>query len=148
MANYIKGVCLTRPFLSEKYKTSQFPNLHKKYRSHFEILALVLEAINDNGASPSFIMRYAGMNYKQLKKYLESLTKIGFVDASAIDGQISYRVNEKGLAFLRQYYVLLGMLLGIYTENDQLTLFTNLNKNLIDKSAHQYSLQHALQHIQ
>ena len=148
MANYIKGVGLSRPFLSEKYKTSTFPNLHKKYRSHFEILALVLEAINDNGASASFIMRYAGMNYKQLKKYLGSLTEIGFVDANSIDGQISYRVNEKGLAFLRQYYVLLGMLLGICTENNQLTLFMNLNKNLTNKSAHQYALQRDLQRMQ
>jgi predicted transcriptional regulator len=148
MADYIKGVGLSRPFLSEKYKTSNFPNSNKKYRSHFEILALVLEAISGNGTSASFIMRYAGMNYKQLKKYLGFLTEIGFVDANAIDGQISYRVNEKGLAFLRQYYVLLGMLLGIRTENNQLTLFMNLNKNPTDKSAHQYALQHDLQRIQ
>lgn len=148
MANYIKGIGLSRPFLSEKYKTSKFLNLHKKYRSHFEILALVLEAINYNGASPSFIMRYAGMNYKQLKKYLGSLTEIGFVDTNAIDDQISYRVNEKGLAFLRQYYVLLMMLLGVCTENNQLTLFMSLNKNLTDKSVRQYALQHDLQRMQ
>jgi predicted transcriptional regulator len=145
MANYINGIGLSRPFLSEKYKTTKFPNLHKKYRSHFEILALVLEAINYNGASSSFIMRYTGMNYKQLKKYLGSLTDIGFVDANTIDGQVAYRVNEKGLAFLRQYYVLLMMLLGICTENSQLTVFMNMNKNLADRSARQYALQHDLQ---
>ncbi len=147
MANYIKGIGLSRPFLSEKCKTTKFPNLHKKYRSHFEILALVLEAINHNGASPSSIVRYTGMNYKQLKKYLGSLTDIGFVDANAIDGQISYRVNEKGLAFLRQYYVLLMMLLGVCTENNQLTLFMNMNKNLANKSVRQYALQHDLQRM-
>lgn len=147
MANYIKGIGLSRPFLSEKYKTSKFPNLHKKYRSHFEILALVLEAINYNGASPSFIRRYTGMNYKQLKKYLGSLTDIGFVDTNAIDGQVSYRINEKGLAFLRQYYVLLMMLLGVCTENNQLTVFMNLNKNLADKNVRQYALQHDLQRM-
>jgi predicted transcriptional regulator len=107
----------------------------------------MLEAINYNGASPSFIMRYAGMNYKQLKKYLGSLTEIGFVDANAIDSQISYRINEKGLAFLRQYYVLLMMLLGVCTENSQSTLFMNLNKNLTDKSLRQYALQHDLQRM-
>jgi len=87
------------------------------------------------------------MNYKQLKKYLGSLTDIGFVDANAIDDQISYRVNEKGLAFLRQYYVLLMMLLGVCTENSQLTMLMNMNKKLADKSAHQYALQHDLQHM-
>jgi hypothetical protein len=92
-------------------------------------------------------MRYAGTNYKQLKKYLGSLTEIGFVDASAIDGQISYRVNEKGLAFLRQYYVLLMMMLGVCTENNQSTLFMNLNKNPADKSVHQYALQHDRQRM-
>ena len=148
MANYIKGVGSSRPLLNQKYKTSQFLNLHKKYRSHFEILALVIEAINYNGTSPSFIMRYAGMNYKQLKKYLRSLTETGFVDASVVDDHVSYRVNEKGLAFLKQYYVLLMMLLGVCTENSQSTLLMNLDKNLADKSVRQYALQHDRQRMQ
>jgi len=147
MANYVKGIGLSHPSLCEKYKTSKFLNLHKKYRSHFEILALMLEAINYNGTSPSFIMRYAGMNYKQFRKYLVSLTEIGFVDANPVNDQISYRINEKGLAFLRQYYVLLMMLLGVCTENSQSTMFMSLNKNLTDKSVRQYALQHNLQRM-
>jgi len=86
--------------------------LHKRYRSHFEIIALMLEAVNDGGASRFSIMKRARINCTQLKRYLESLTEMGFVEMHMKDGRNLYRASERGLGFLRQYYVLLGMLLG------------------------------------
>jgi len=86
--------------------------LHKRYRSHFEIIALMLEAVNDKRVSRFSIMKRAHINCTQLKKYLESLTEMGFIETHTKDGKSLYRASEKGLGFLRQYYVLLGMLLG------------------------------------
>jgi len=88
--------------------------LHKKYRGHFEIVALLLEAIKDNGTSRFSIVKYVGTNYKQLEKYLNSVTEIGFIEINKEEGQCLYRITEKGLSFLRQYYILLGMFLGAF----------------------------------
>jgi predicted transcriptional regulator len=91
--------------------------LHKKYRGHFEIIALLLEAVKDNGATRFSIMKHASINYNQLKKYLSSLTEIGFMDIDRKEDQCFYRTTEKGLEFLRQYYVLLGILLNAFARN-------------------------------
>ncbi len=99
MANYTTGRIL------------RYLPLHKRYRGHFEIIALMLEAVNDNGVSRFSIMKRARINCKQLNKYLESLTEMGFVETHLKDGRSLYKASEKGLGFLRQYYVLLGMLL-------------------------------------
>ena len=84
----------------------------KKNRSHFEIIASTLEAVKDNGTSRYSIMKHVGSNFAELKKYLESLTEMGFIETDIKEDRVLYRVSEKGLDFLRQYYVLLGMLLS------------------------------------
>ena len=91
--------------------------LHKKYRGHFEIIALLLEAVKDNGATRFSIMKHADTNYNQLKKYLPSLTEIGFIEMVKKEDQCFYRTTKKGLDFLRQYYVLFGMLLNAFARN-------------------------------
>lgn len=118
MTSYTKDLNLSCLPLHRKYRTSKFLDLHKKYRSHFEIIALVLEAVKDNCATRFSIMKRAGINCSQLKKYLPSLTGIGFIDMSINDGHVIYRTSVKGLDFLRQYYVLLGMLLGAHVKDD------------------------------
>jgi predicted transcriptional regulator len=85
---------------------------HKKYRSHFEIIALMLEAAKNRGAAKFSIMKHSSVNCRQLNKYLESLTEMGFVEIELGKNQILYRASEKGLHFLRHYYVLQSMLLG------------------------------------
>jgi predicted transcriptional regulator len=95
----------------KKYDMNGWP-LHKKYRSHFEIIALVLEAVK-SGCTKNFpIMKYASVNCTQLKKYLKSLSEMDFIVEETNDGGVSYRATERGLEFLSQYYVLLGMLLA------------------------------------
>ena len=103
--------------LHKKYNSCRLA-LRKKYRSHFEIMGLVLEAVKDNGTARFSIMKYADINCAQLKKYLQALIDIGFIQADMKEGRVAYRATEKGLDFLRQYYVLLGMLLSASTRNN------------------------------
>jgi len=89
----------------------------KKYRSPFEIIALMLESVKNNGAARFHLMKHAGINCAQLNNYLESLAEMDFIETDIKDGRVLYRASERGLEFLRQYYVLQGMLLGAYTQN-------------------------------
>jgi len=84
--------------------------LRRKYRDNFEIIALMLELTRSNSETRFSIMSQARINCGQLKKYLHSLTEMGFLHTSLDHGHICYRTSEKGLEFLRQYYTLLGML--------------------------------------
>lgn len=95
--------------------------LRKKYRSVMEIIALILEAARHDGGTLYTIMKHTGINYAQLKRYLPSLIKIGFMEAGIKEDRISFRVSESGLAFLRQYNILQDMLLSAYTGNKQIS---------------------------
>jgi predicted transcriptional regulator len=111
VATYSIGHNLSLLPLREKYNLSRLP-WGKKYRSNFEITALILEAVKDGGEGRFAIMKRASVNCTQLEKLLSSLVEIGFIETYAGEGRILCRATEKGLAFLRQYYVLLGMLLA------------------------------------
>jgi predicted transcriptional regulator len=95
--------------------------LSKKYRSHFEIIAAILDATKYDSGDRYSLMKRTGINYAQLKKYLASITKIGFIEVRMRGQQIQYCATERGLDFLRQYYILLGMLMNTYGlgERDQ-----------------------------
>jgi len=109
VVNYLKQINMCYLPSCKKYSLCGLP-LNRKYRSHFEIMALMLEALKDGGAPRFSIMRYASINCSQLKKYLRSLTELDFVGMDIRKGRVFYRASEKGQEFLRQYYVLLGML--------------------------------------
>lgn len=117
MANYTRELGSSYVPLSMKYRTSRLNGLRKKYRSDFEIIARVLEAVKENDATRFYIMKRAGINCAQLKRYLGSLTDVGLIEKSARDGRVSYWTSEKGLGFLKQYYVLLSMLLSTSARN-------------------------------
>jgi predicted transcriptional regulator len=87
-----------------------------------EIIALILEAAGDNGAALYSLMKRANINYVQLKKYLQSLIKIGFIDTEIKNSKVSFKVSEKGFAFLRQYNILRDMLLSAYMGNKPIAL--------------------------
>jgi predicted transcriptional regulator len=97
--------------LQSRYRLCGFP-LGKKYRSHFEIIALMVEAVKDGGQARFSIMKHANVNSGQLNKFLNSLIEMGFIQEGVKDGKVVYRASERGLDFLRQYYVLLSMLLA------------------------------------
>jgi predicted transcriptional regulator len=116
MTDYTKMLDLCSP--SSRMKNNLYSlSLHKKYRGHFEIIALLLEAVKDNGATRFSINKHVNTNYSQLKKYLRSLTEIGFIEMDKKEDRCFYRTTEKGLDFLRQYYVLLGMFLNAFARN-------------------------------
>lgn len=117
MATY--PISRTVPFLAKrnKYDLSRLP-LGKKYRSHFEIIALILEAAKEGGEGKFAVMKHASVNCTQLDKFLSSLIEIGFIEMHAAEGRMLCRATEKGLAFLREYYVLLGMLLAPPRHNE------------------------------
>lgn len=101
-------------YFSSLHKANDLCNLslHKKYRTHFEIIALVLEAVMNNGATRFSISRHTGTSYKLLGKYLQVLTEIGFIEVCLKENRIIYKASRKGIDFLMQYYVLLEMLLS------------------------------------
>jgi len=100
----------------EKLNLFSLP-FRKKYRSPFEIIALMLEAVKSNGAARFYLMKHAGINCAQLNNYLESLAEMGFIETDIKEGRVLYRASERGLEFLKQYYVLQGMLLNTYIQN-------------------------------
>lgn len=107
-------------------KNCYVSRLGRKYRSRLEIMALVLEAISLNKSTTGSLMKYAKINYKQFKRYLEFLRKIGFIDVTIQNSQISYKINDRGITFLRQYYILIEMLLGFHAKDKQLTQFLTI----------------------
>jgi predicted transcriptional regulator len=102
----------------KKYSLNVLP-LQKKYRSHFEIIALILEAVKGDGGASFSIMKHASINCAQLKKFLNSLITMGFVEIEMKRGKAMYRATDRGLGFLRQYYVLLGILMNTYPLSGQ-----------------------------
>ncbi len=72
----------------------------------------MLEAVKNSGATRCSIMKHAGTNFVKTKKYLESLTEMGFIETDIKEGRILYRASDKGFGYLRQYYALLGILLS------------------------------------
>lgn len=84
--------------------------LQKKYRGHFEIMASIIEAMKDNGVARFSLIKHISTNCTQLNKYLDPLIEMGFIEVNIKEGRILYRASEKGLAFLKQYYVLQEML--------------------------------------
>lgn len=111
MENYSSDHNMSYLPLQKKYRLCGFP-LGKKYRSHFEIIALMVEAVKDGGQARFSIMKHASINCGQLNRFLNSLIEMGFIQEHANDGRPLYRASERGLAFLREYYVLLSMLLA------------------------------------
>jgi predicted transcriptional regulator len=118
MEKYIVDRSLSCIPLQKRYRLCGFP-LGKKYRSHFEIIALMVEAVKDCGLAKFSIMKHASINCGQADKFLSSLTEMGFIEQYMMAGRSMYRASERGLSFLRQYYVLLSMFLISENETKQ-----------------------------
>jgi predicted transcriptional regulator len=116
MENYVIDHDLSCLPLQNRYRLCGFP-LGKKYRSHFEIIALMVEAVKDGGQARFSIMKHASINCGQLNRFLNSLIEMGFIWEDVKDGRVMYRASERGLDFLRQYYVLLSMLMAAENGN-------------------------------
>jgi len=95
-----------------------------------EIIALMLDTIKEKGKGRFSIMRHVGTNSMQLKKYLDALIQIGFVEVSIKKGHVLYKASEKGRSFLTQYYILQEMLINAYLkQNNQPNALDFWSKN-------------------
>ena len=86
--------------------------MNKKYRSHFEVIASILESTQYAGATTTSIMKLVNTNHKQITRYLEFLVKLGFIKVGLEKNKVLYRSGEKGFDFMRHYYALQEMLLA------------------------------------
>jgi predicted transcriptional regulator len=75
-------------------------------------MALILSTLKYNGIPRYSIMKQTGVNYAQLRRYLESMSKTGFIEISMKGGKVVYRASQKGIAVLTQYNILQDILSG------------------------------------
>lgn len=73
---------------------------------------MIVEAVKDSGQAKFSIMKHSNINCGQLNKFLFSLVEMGFVEQYVANGRPMYRASTRGQSFLRQYYVLLSMLMA------------------------------------
>ena len=68
-----------------------------KYRSRSEIVGLLLEAANGEGATKTKLMYKAYLSFNQLREYLTLLVENGLIEYEL--GQ-TYKTTEKGMRVL------------------------------------------------
>jgi len=78
-------------------------------RSRTEIIASIMTLVQ-NGILVEKIPKKLRLNSKQLKLYLEELTKLGLIRIEQVSGRKVYVTTEKGNKYLRQYLTLKKML--------------------------------------
>lgn len=96
MDNHILPIFPQHKRGQEKYHTCGFP-LGKKYRSHFEIIALIVEAVKESEQAKFSIMKHASINCGQLNKFLGSLIEMGFIEQYMVHGKPTYRADRKSV---------------------------------------------------
>jgi predicted transcriptional regulator len=72
-----------------------------KYRSRADIIALILQASMNGGATKTRLMYRAFLSYAQIQEYLQLLTSKGLIMQEA--GTQVFKLTEKGLRFIRSY---------------------------------------------
>jgi predicted transcriptional regulator len=72
-----------------------------KNRSKTDIVGLILEVANVEGATKTKIMYKAFLSYSQLKEYLTMLMENNLLEFE--EGRQFYRATEKGIRFLQMY---------------------------------------------
>lgn len=70
-------------------------------RRFFEIAATILEVCR-NGARRTHIMYRANLSFDQLNRYLKILTRARLIRVDSDEKH--YRLTEKGISFLRDYF--------------------------------------------
>jgi predicted transcriptional regulator len=88
--------------------------LQRKYRSEIEIMALILEAVRHGGNGRYNLMKATGVNFSQLKKHLQNMVNLGFVEVGIKENKIVFKASSDGLAFLTQYNILREMLANAF----------------------------------
>ena len=78
---------------------------HKEYRSKTRIYADILNSILKRGgrSGPTRILYGANLSYDRLTKHLGQLKELGLVDEERLDGEIVYKLTDKGRAFVLEF---------------------------------------------
>ena len=85
-------------------------------RSRTEIVAIILDAANEGGASKTKIMYFAFLSYGQLKEYLSILVENNLIEY--LDGGNKFKTTEKGLNLLKMHNEMAELLQTTTIKND------------------------------
>jgi predicted transcriptional regulator len=96
-------------FVRSRFDLSKQVKIDKKYRGHFEIMALILDAARDKYVTRFSMVKYSNTNYAQLKRYLRVLIEMRLIEVRVIDGRVLYKTSVEGIDFLERYYALLDI---------------------------------------
>ena len=73
-------------------------------RAKVHIFIDILRLINRKGmAKPTHILYGANLSHIRLKKYLDSLQEMGFVEKTNEREQVYFRVTQKGYDFIKEF---------------------------------------------
>jgi len=73
-------------------------------RSRAHIFVDILRLINKKGmAKPTHILYGANLSHIRLKKYLDHLQTMGFVEKTNEKNQVYFKMTKKGYEFLREF---------------------------------------------
>jgi len=75
-------------------------------RSRFEIIASILSLCSGGPTQKTQIMYRCNLSYEQLQKYLEYLTRAGFLEVVWEHDKDFYRATEAGREFMRGFQAL------------------------------------------
>lgn len=73
-------------------------------RSQAHIFIDILRLINRKGAAkPTHILYGANLSHIRLKKYLEDLQTMGFVEKTSEKDQVYFKITKRGNEFLKEF---------------------------------------------
>ena len=73
-------------------------------RSQTQIFIDILRLVQRKGtAKPTHILYGANLSHVRLKRYLDFLLSMGFVEKISQSNRMFYRITQKGVNFLREY---------------------------------------------
>ena len=70
-------------------------------RSRTEIVAIILDAANEEGETKTKIIYYPFLSYHELKEYISMLMENNIIEY--IEGANKFKTTEKGLFFLKMH---------------------------------------------
>ena len=91
---------------NEEIETTQ---RYRKNRSKLDIIAAILQVVNDGEASKARIMYGAYLSYEQIREYMPTLLLSGLLTTTN-DAKSLYKIRERGLHFLQLHYKLNEMI--------------------------------------
>jgi len=84
--------------------------VNKNRRNNVDIMMAILRIVLTERPRKTHIMYKANLNFAQLKKYLNYLTKKGLIEEVNFEGNRTYRLTVKGREMLKIYSQILEML--------------------------------------